>query len=249
MTGQTAALYDIGCLVGAVFALFIASRIGHRKALLLGSSIIIVGAIIQTASIKPRHADRWTDHQRDWQRLSHSRTDLPVHQGGMAITAIATPMTSFTAGAVAIFGIFFFYFNYGVGFQSSPWIHGIKVTPLKLRHFAGGIASASAWIWNYAVVQITQPGIESIGYKYFIVWAVLNFTWIWVIYFFFPETAKKTLEELDFIFMKPEDRPPIAVQELGRSDSVCSEKGVKDKGEEIATKNIARDDTTHIVEV
>ncbi len=49
--------------------------------------------------------------------------------------------------------------------------------------------------------------------------------------------------------MKPEDRPPIAVQELGRSDSVCSEKGVKDKGEEIATKNIARDDTTHIVEV
>jgi len=167
----------------------------------------------------------------------------------MAITAIATPMTSFTAGAVAIFGIFFFYFNYGVGFQSSQWIHGIKVTPLKLRHFAGGIASASAWIWNYAVVQITQPGIESIGYKYFIVWAVLNFTWIWVIYFFFPETAKKTLEELDFIFMKPEDRPPIAVQELGRSDSVCSEKGVKDKGEEIATKNIARDDTTHIVEV
>ncbi len=87
-----------------------------------------------------------------------------------------------------------------MGFQSSPWIHGIKVTPLKLRHFAGGIASASgiyypgasdrglmtnfplAWIWNYAVVQITQPGIESIGYKYFIVWAVLNFTWIWVIY-------------------------------------------------------------------
>lgn len=33
MTGQTAALYDIGCLVGAIFAFFIASRLGHRKAL------------------------------------------------------------------------------------------------------------------------------------------------------------------------------------------------------------------------
>lgn len=74
------------------------------------------------------------------------------------------------------------------------------------------------------MVQVTQPGIESIGYKYFIVWAVLNFTWFWVVYckllhlhesvalidlelVFYPETARKTLEELDFIFMKPEDRP------------------------------------------
>jgi hypothetical protein len=104
------------------------------------------------------------------------------------------------------------------------------------------------WVWNYAVVQVTQPGIESIGYKYFIVWAVLNFTWFWVVYckclrpldgliylkpppllvpgtaadfslaVFYPETARKTLEELDFIFMKPGDRPQTVEGEFLEKD-------------------------------
>ena len=117
--------------------------------------------------------------------------------------------------------------------------------PLKLRHISGGIAAASGkispnncqnssqlltyligWIWNYAVVQVTQPGISAIGYKFFIVWAILNFTWFWTVYcrflvsvsaheemlmkgfitVFYPETSGKTLEQLDFIFMKEGDR-------------------------------------------
>lgn len=81
--------------------------------------------------------------------------------------------------------------------------------------------TALGWIWNYIVVQITQPGIENIGYKFFIIFAVLNFSWFWVVYCesksyvfesectdksqdFYPETKQKTLEELDFIFAKPE---------------------------------------------
>ncbi|KPI36291.1 Sugar transporter STL1 [Cyphellophora attinorum] len=51
LTGHTAAIYDIGCLLGAVFAFFIASRVGHRYALLLGSAIVTVGAVIQTSSV------------------------------------------------------------------------------------------------------------------------------------------------------------------------------------------------------
>lgn len=46
----------------------------------------------------------------------------------------------------------------------------------------GATDMSVGWIWNYAVVQVTQPGIENIGYKYFIVWAVLNFTWFWTVY-------------------------------------------------------------------
>ncbi|KAH8692362.1 general substrate transporter [Talaromyces proteolyticus] len=125
---------------------------------------------------------------------------------GMAITAIGTSMETFSAGAAATFGIFFFNFTFGVGLQSPPWLYGVEITPLKLRQFAGAISAASGWIWNYAVVQVTQPGIDNIGYKYFILWAVLNFTWFWVIFVFYPETANKTLEELDYIFMLPEDR-------------------------------------------
>ncbi|KAF7562265.1 hypothetical protein G7046_g1861 [Stylonectria norvegica] len=51
MTGQTAALYDIGCLLGALAAAVVASSLGHKKTLLLGSTILVIGAIIQTASV------------------------------------------------------------------------------------------------------------------------------------------------------------------------------------------------------
>jgi hypothetical protein len=100
-------------------------------------------------------------------------------------------------------------------------IYAVEITPLKLRHISGAVASASGWIWTYCVVQVTQPGIDSIGYKYFIVWAVLCFAWFLIVFckstaphqllrsptflttpVFYPETKGKTLEELDYIFMK-----------------------------------------------
>ncbi len=33
LTGQTAALYDIGCLLGAISASFVAQRLGYKKTL------------------------------------------------------------------------------------------------------------------------------------------------------------------------------------------------------------------------
>ncbi|MCJ1297870.1 hypothetical protein MMC08_000658 [Hypocenomyce scalaris] len=138
---------------------------------------------------------------------------------GMAITAIGTSRKGdFQFGAAATFGIFFFYFNFGIGFQIVPWLYGVEITPLKLRYIAGAVSAASGWIWNYAVVQVTQPGIANIGYKYFIIWTILNFCFVWVIYFFYPETAKLTLEELDYIFMRPADRPQIMERQIMEDD-------------------------------
>ncbi|KAF2788472.1 putative MFS sugar transporter [Melanomma pulvis-pyrius CBS 109.77] len=121
---------------------------------------------------------------------------------GMIITATGVSFGTYTAGLAATFGIFWFQFVYGVGVQSAPWIYAVEITPLKLRHIGGAVSSASGWIWTYCVVQVTQPGIESLGYKYFIVWAVLCFVWFWVVFFCYPETKGKTLEELDYIFVK-----------------------------------------------
>lgn len=47
------------------------------------------------------------------------------------------------------------------------------------------------WIMNYAVVQVTLPGIQNIGWKFWIIWAVICFSFIPVTYFFYPETANR----------------------------------------------------------
>lgn len=61
---------------------------------------------------------------------------------------------------------------------------------------------------NYAVVQATLPGIDNLGYKFWIVWAVICFAFIPITYLFYPETANRTLEDIDRYF---ETKPNIIV--------------------------------------
>ena len=55
------------------------------------------------------------------------------------------------------------------------------------------------------VVQITPPAIANIGWRTYIIFAVLNATWVPIIYIFFPETKGLELEEIDSLFMRESD--------------------------------------------
>jgi MFS family permease len=42
---------EIGCLMGALSNLWVGDKLGRRKTIVLGGAIMIIGAILQTASI------------------------------------------------------------------------------------------------------------------------------------------------------------------------------------------------------
>lgn len=44
------AIYDVGCFFGAIFAFTIGERLGRKKAILLGTTIMAVGTILQATS-------------------------------------------------------------------------------------------------------------------------------------------------------------------------------------------------------
>lgn len=50
--------------------------------------------------------------------------------------------------------------------------------------------------------MITPVMINKIGWATYLVFAVINACFFPVIYFFFPETKKRSLEEIDIIFAK-----------------------------------------------
>jgi hypothetical protein len=52
------------------------------------------------------------------------------------------------------------------------------------------------------VVMVTPVAFASIGYKTYIIFAVINAFMVPCVYFFFPETAYRSLEEMDEIFHK-----------------------------------------------
>lgn len=56
MQGFVTAIYEIGCLAGALFILAMGDVLGRRRAMIIGGIIMIIGAIIQVTAYKDHSA-------------------------------------------------------------------------------------------------------------------------------------------------------------------------------------------------
>ncbi|KAK3678832.1 hypothetical protein LTR78_001285 [Recurvomyces mirabilis] len=105
-------------------------------------------------------------------------------------------------GAAAAAMLFIFQGAFTVGFQATVWVYPSEILPLKLRQRGSSISTACNWIMNFMIVYITPPAIQNIGYKTYIIFAVLNATWVPIMYFYYPETKGLALEDVDRLFAK-----------------------------------------------
>ena len=46
-------IYDVGCFFGAIVAFTIGERLGRKKTILIGTTIMAVGCILQTSAFSP----------------------------------------------------------------------------------------------------------------------------------------------------------------------------------------------------
>ena len=56
-----------------------------------------------------------------------------------------------------------------------------------------------------SVVEITPIGIQSLHWKFYIIWTVFNASFVPIVYLFYPETADRTLEDIDRLFRDNQD--------------------------------------------
>ncbi|EZF32153.1 sugar transporter [Trichophyton mentagrophytes] len=103
-------------------------------------------------------------------------------------------------GIVAVSFFFAFFASFGMGVLGVPWLYPTEINALEMRTKGASLAMATNWIMNYMVVQITLPGIENLGWRFWIIWAVICFSFIPITYLFYPETANRTLEDIDRYF-------------------------------------------------
>ncbi|XP_006458691.1 hypothetical protein AGABI2DRAFT_183661 [Agaricus bisporus var. bisporus H97] len=106
--------------------------------------------------------------------------------------------SKYGAGATAFF--FLYYVFFGVCWQGVPWLYPTEINSLSMRTKGAALATASNWISNYIVVQITPTGIANIGWKFYIIWAVFNFAFVPLIWIFYPETTNRHLEDIDILY-------------------------------------------------
>ncbi|THX18429.1 general substrate transporter [Aureobasidium pullulans] len=118
----------------------------------------------------------------------------------MAILAGATSRTSSGLGITA--AVFLFVFNtfFAIGWLGMTWLYPAEIVPLRIRAPANALATSANWIFNFMVVMITPVAFETIGYQTYIIFAVINAFIVPCVYFFYPETRLRSLEEMDEIF-------------------------------------------------
>lgn len=97
---------------------------------------------------------------------------------------------------------FFFLFEatFAIGWLPVPWLYAAEFMPLRHRTHSAALATASDWIFNYFIVQIAPISISNIRWKTYIIFFILNIAFGIVVWLFCPETAGRTLEEMDHIY-------------------------------------------------
>ncbi|CCM04837.1 uncharacterized protein FIBRA_07030 [Fibroporia radiculosa] len=120
-----------------------------------------------------------------------------------------------TPGCQVASCVLLFVFNsfFAVGWLGMTWLYPAEIVGLKIRAPANAFSTASNWIFNFVVVMVTGPSFNDISWRTYIVFAALNAFIIPIVYFFFPETAGRSLEDMDVIFAIAynESVSPVAV--------------------------------------
>lgn len=128
-----------------------------------------------------------------------------ISGAGMSACMVALAITNsfesnHTASVVSAVFIFLFNSFYPVGFLGGNFLYCTEVAPMRLRVAMAAISTGNHWLWNFVVVMITPVALDTIGYQYYIVYAVISAMIPFSVYFFYPETMNRNLEALNHVF-------------------------------------------------
>ncbi|KAI1498603.1 general substrate transporter [Biscogniauxia marginata] len=120
----------------------------------------------------------------------------------MVALAIATSFGVENRNAQIAAGCFIYLYNtfVPIGFLGANFLYCTEVAPIRLRMAMSSISTANHWLWNFIVVMVTPVAINTIGWQYYIVFAVIAACVPLSVYFLFPETMGRNLEEIDLMF-------------------------------------------------
>ncbi|PYI23193.1 general substrate transporter [Aspergillus violaceofuscus CBS 115571] len=120
----------------------------------------------------------------------------------MIVLAIATSFPSSNHSAQIAAGFFLFLFStfVPIGFLGANFLYPTEIAPIRLRVAMSSISVAHHWMWNFVISLVTPVAVDTIGYRFYIVFGVIGATIPVVVYFLFPETKGRNLEEINMMF-------------------------------------------------
>jgi len=121
---------------------------------------------------------------------------------------------------------------YALTLAPVAWVYAAEVWSLETRATGMALAAVANWLFNFAIGLFIPPGFQSISWKLFVIFGVLCFASALQTYFTYPETAGKSLEEIEFLFSR--DGPPPWKTAVGGSRLDAEIELVREKGRHTA---------------
>ncbi|KAL2119985.1 hypothetical protein VTJ04DRAFT_6946 [Mycothermus thermophilus] len=188
MCGATAMKYYLP-------ALFEALGFGHRASLLAGGieSTLKTGCTVVEMLIIDRAGRRGT---------------LIAGAGIMAFSLMINGVlpqiypnnVNRVADFVCVVFIFVFALGFSLGFGPSAWVYGSEIFPTAVRARGLSFAASCGALGSVIVAQVWPVGIQALGSKVYFIFMAINLAAVPIIYFLYPETKGRPLEDMDKLF-------------------------------------------------
>jgi hypothetical protein len=106
--------------------------------------------------------------------------------------------TLFVSWRIIVF-IYIFVGDFAFSWGPIAWIYCAEIFPLTMRAKATSITTAANWVTNCAISFLVPLLLARISYGTFIIFSIFCAVMIGIVYFFYPETKNRHLEENDMI--------------------------------------------------
>jgi len=115
----------------------------------------------------------------------------------------ASTEVSGAASKAVIACSYLFVASYAPTWGPVSWIYPPELYPLRVRGKAVALATSANWAFNFALGYFVPPAFVNIQWRTYIVFGVFCIAMFIHVFFMFPETAGKPLEEVTAIFEDP----------------------------------------------
>lgn len=126
-----------------------------------------------------------------------------VIPGGIDGVGAESMLVEGPAGKALIACTYLFVASFAPTWGPASWIYPPELFPLRLRGLGVSLATSGNWAFNTALGLFTPVAFQNIMWKTYIMFGVFLTTMFIHVFFLFPETAGKSLEETAAMFEDP----------------------------------------------
>ncbi|KAL9056024.1 MAG: hypothetical protein Q9162_003203 [Coniocarpon cinnabarinum] len=170
-------------VVMTVPALLYMDRWGRRPTLLVGGIFMMIWMFANAGILKTYGS--------------------PAPPGGLEGKSEASWQVSGSAATGVIACTYLFVASYAPTWGPVSWTYPPELFPMRERGKGTALATMGNWMFNFALAYFVPPAFVNIKWEVYILFGVFLFAMTTHVYFMFPETSLKTLEDTRDVFEDP----------------------------------------------